>query len=172
MPFDYEKFSAECSVMSEDALQKEWQNYTRQIAGSSTTTAISICAAPITLGVSFIGLGIACPRIHNTRKKREIIQTHLEALSSTHHTQKHDVFRPMASSSTLGTATFRSAAPGAKLVVLVRAEHAIAAIEECATMVKAASHSTLDGVGAATDKVYSKTMRVRQVKRRCDGGLG
>jgi hypothetical protein len=165
MPFDYKKFSAECDVMSEVTLQKEWENYTRQIAGSATSTAISISAAPFTLGISFIGLGFSCPRIHNARKKRHIIQTHLEALDLTHHTRKRDVCGSMALSSAIGAATLGFAAPGADAVAAIGAEHAIMAIEESYTLIKVASHVVLDGIGEAVDEVYAKTMQSKASKK-------
>lgn len=116
MPFDYEEYKRKCSELSPEELQKEWENYTRQLAGGATSTAGSVLFAPFTAGVSLVGLGLSAPRVHNARKKREIIETYLQAHGTTHHTRKRDIAAPMAIAGTLGGLTLGLAGPGADLL--------------------------------------------------------
>lgn len=116
MPFDYEEYENKCSALSPEALQKEWENYTRHIAGGATSTAAPVLFAPLTAGASLVGLGLSTPRIHNARKKRAIIETHIQAHGTTHHTRKRDVVAPVAVAGTLGGLTLGLAGPGADLI--------------------------------------------------------
>ncbi|KAH6698161.1 hypothetical protein BKA61DRAFT_440296, partial [Leptodontidium sp. MPI-SDFR-AT-0119] len=154
MPFDYEKFSAECDGMTEAELHKQWENYTRHISGGSTSTAISVLAAPFTVGVSLIGLVLSAPRIYNARKKQEIIEVHLQSLGSTHHTRKRDVFGPMALSGTIGAVTLGMAPPGSEVIGEIGITHGIAAIVENPATVEAVVHVAADGVGAGLEEAH------------------
>ncbi|KAH7035738.1 uncharacterized protein B0I36DRAFT_429788 [Microdochium trichocladiopsis] len=86
MPFDYEAYDAKCAAMDMDQLQREWNHYTRLIAGGNMTTAMSTAASIPTGGVSSIGIVHAAPAIYNARKKREIIDKHFARLGATHST--------------------------------------------------------------------------------------
>ena len=105
MPFDYDKYREKCNGMTAEQLQKEWENYTRQISAGATSTATSILFMPVTGGASVVGVGLSAPRIHNARKKREIIEAGLKARGTTHHTRKGDVLAPMAISGIIGGLT-------------------------------------------------------------------
>jgi hypothetical protein len=83
MPFDFKDYEKKCRTMSSEELQMEWENYTRQIAGASTSTAASILLSVPTCGISLIGIGLSAPRLHNARKKRAIIEESLEARGTT-----------------------------------------------------------------------------------------
>lgn len=74
MPFDFKEYQTKCDGMSTEQLHKEWENYTRQVSGGATSTATSVLFAPVTGGISLVGLGLSAPKIHNARKKREIIE--------------------------------------------------------------------------------------------------
>lgn len=102
--------------MSTEQLNKEWDNYTRQIAGGATSTATSVLLAAFTGGVSLVGLGFSAPRIHNARKKREIIQASLEAQNATHHTHAKDVLIPMATVGAAGGITLGLGVSGAEFI--------------------------------------------------------
>jgi len=111
MPFNYAEYQAKTSEMSTDQLQKEWENYTRQIAGGATSTATSVLFSPLTAGISLMGLGLSAPRIHNARKKREIIEKGLQERGSTHNTRSRDVAGSMALSGAISVATLGLAGP-------------------------------------------------------------
>ncbi|KAE8445582.1 hypothetical protein EG329_013215 [Mollisiaceae sp. DMI_Dod_QoI] len=96
MPFDFKEYQTKCDSMSTEQLHKEWENYTRQMSGGATSTATSVLFAPVTGGISLVGLGLSAPKIHNARKKREIIEAGLKARGTTHNTRKRDVIAPMA----------------------------------------------------------------------------
>ncbi len=111
--------------MTAEELQKEWENYTRQISSGATSTATSILFMPLTAGISAVGLGISAPRIHNARKKREIIEAGLRARGTTHHTRTGDVLAPMAVSGIIGGLTLGLVPPGASDFAAVAAGRAI-----------------------------------------------
>lgn len=116
MPFDYEEYQKKCNTLTTEQLHKEWENYTRQISGGATSTATSVLFSPLTGGISLVGLGLSAPRIHNARKKREIIEAGLQARGTTHNTRKRDVIAPMAVAGTLGGLTLGLAGPGADMI--------------------------------------------------------
>ncbi len=152
MPFNYKEFSAKCDGMTVEQLNNEWNIYTRHISGGATSTAMSVGFAPFTLGASLLGLGLATPRIHNTRKKRVIIEAHLQAKGTTHDTRKRDVMGFMALSGTIGGLTLGLAPPGAEAVGTLGAEHAIAAIAMNPHTVEAVAHGVFDGVGFVAEQ--------------------
>ncbi|KAE9374921.1 hypothetical protein N431DRAFT_405984 [Stipitochalara longipes BDJ] len=125
MPFDYDDYQQKCNGMTAEQLQKEWENYTRQISAGATSTATSILLMPLTGGISAVGLGLSAPRIHNARKKREIIEAGLKARGATHHTRTGDVLAPMAVSGIIGGLTLGLAPPGASDLVAVAAGRAV-----------------------------------------------
>jgi hypothetical protein len=112
MPFDYDKYQEKCNGMTTEQLQKEWENYTRQMSSGATSTATSILFMPVTGGFSAVGIGLSAPRIHNARKKREIIEAGLKARGTTHHTRTGDVLAPMAVSGIIGGLTLGLVPPG------------------------------------------------------------
>lgn len=152
MPFNYKEFSAECDNMTVEQLNNEWNIYTRHISGGATSTAMSVGFAPFTLGASLLGLGLSTPRIHNARKKRAIIEAHLQAQGTTHGTRKRDVMGSMALSGTVGGLVLGLAPPGAEAVGTLGAEHAIAAIATNPHTVEAVAHGVFDGVGFAAEQ--------------------
>lgn len=150
MPFDYGAYQAKCNTLSTEQLQKEWENYTRQIAGGATSTATSVLLSPATAGISLIGLGLSAPRIHNARKKREIIEAGLKARGTTHNTRKRDVVAPMAISGVLAGATFGLAGTGADII----AGEAVGKGAEYA-----ASHVILDVAGATIEHKHDEHLK-------------
>jgi len=142
MPFDYEEYQAKCNTLSTEQLHKEWENYTRQIAGGATSTATSVLFSPLTAGISLVGLGLSAPRIHNARKKREIIEAGLQARGTTHSTRKRDVIAPMAVAGTLGGLTLGLAGPGADMIAGAAVGHG---------MEYAVAHTALDATGAVLE---------------------
>ena len=111
--------------MTAEQLQKEWENYTRQMSAGATSTATSILLMPLTGGISAVGLGLSAPRIHNARKKREIIEAGLRARGTTHHTRMGDVLAPMAVSGVIGGLTLGLAPPGASDLAAVAVGRAV-----------------------------------------------
>ncbi|GKT53964.1 hypothetical protein ColTof3_01303 [Colletotrichum tofieldiae] len=145
MPFDFKAYDAKCNGLTPEELQREWEHYTRLISGASTSTAISGIAVPFTLGVSTIGIAMAAPAIHNARKKREIIERHLQKYGMTHLTRKRDVLGSMAVSGTIGVVTLGVGTAGADAIATAGAEHGISAIVENDTAIKVVTHAALDG---------------------------
>jgi hypothetical protein len=152
MPFDYVEYQKKCDSLSTEQLHKEWENYTRQIAGGATSTATSVLFSPLTGGVSLIGLGLSAPRVHNARKKREIIEAGLQKRGTTHETRKRDVMGSVALSGALGGLTLGLAGPGADMIageaVGKGAEYMVA-------------HAALDGAGATLEHAHDKHSKTK-----------
>jgi hypothetical protein len=155
MPFDFKAYDVKCAAMNPEELQREWEHYTRLIAGASTSTAVSGLAVPFTLGVSLIGVGLAAPGIHNAKRKREIIEAHLQRHGTTHHTRKRDVLSSMALSGTIGVVTLGVGSAGADAIATVGAEHGISAIVENDTAIKVVTHAALDAGGMSIEHLYT-----------------
>ncbi|KAK3395117.1 hypothetical protein B0H63DRAFT_492118 [Podospora didyma] len=165
MPFDFKKYDAKCAALSAEELQREWEHYTRLISGAATSTTVSGLAIPFTLGVSMIGVGMAAPAIHNARKKREIIEKHLQKHGTTHHTRKRDVVSSMAISGTIGVVTLGVGSAGADAVATVGAEHGISAIVENETAIKIVTHAALDGAGMGIEHMYTHHKKERDAEK-------
>lgn len=147
MPFDYDDYQKKVNTLTTEQLHKEWENYTRQIAGGATSTATSVLFSPLTAGISLIGLGLSTPRIHNARKKREIIEAGLQARGATHNTRKRDVIAPMAVAGTLGGLTLGLAGPGADMIAGAAVGHGVE---------YAVSHTALDATGAVLEHTHDE----------------
>jgi hypothetical protein len=145
MPFDYVQYQQKVNTLSSEQLHKEWENYTRQIAGGATSTATSVLFSPVTGGVSLIGLGLSAPRIHNARKKREIIEAGLQLRGETHNTRKRDVVAPMAVAGVISGLTLGLAAPGAEM---------LGAEAGAKGMEYVVAHAALDGTGAILEQKH------------------
>ncbi|KAK3325936.1 hypothetical protein B0H66DRAFT_549795 [Apodospora peruviana] len=165
MPFDFKKYDQKCVGMSPEELQREWQHYTRLISGSATSTAVSGLAIPLTAGVSLIGVGMAAPAIHNARKKREIIEKHLQTRGTTHNTRKRDVLSGVAVSGTIGVVTLGVGSMGADAVATAGAEHGISAIVENETAIKIVTHAALDGAGMGIEHMYTHHVKEREAHK-------
>ncbi|KAK1993585.1 hypothetical protein LX36DRAFT_615653, partial [Colletotrichum falcatum] len=159
MPFDFKAYDAKCNGLTPEELQREWEHYTRLISGASTSTAVSGMAIPFTLGVSTIGVAMAAPAIHNARKKREIIERHLQKHGLTHLTRKRDVLGSMAVSGTIGVVTLGVGSMGADAVATAGAEHGISAIVENDTAIKVVTHAALDGVGLGIEHAHTNRLK-------------
>ncbi|KZL67468.1 hypothetical protein CI238_01039 [Colletotrichum incanum] len=159
MPFDFKAYDAKCNGLTPEELQKEWEHYTRLISGASTSTAISGMAVPFTFGVSTIGVAMAAPAIHNARKKREIIERHLQKYGMTHLTRKRDVLGSMAVSGTIGVVTLGVGTAGADAIATAGAEHGISAIVENDTAIKVVTHAALDGVGLGVEHAHTNHLK-------------
>ncbi|RYP71339.1 hypothetical protein DL770_008146 [Monosporascus sp. CRB-9-2] len=159
MPFDFKAYDAKCNGLTPEELQREWEHYTRLISGASTSTAVSGLAVPFTLGVSTIGVAMAAPAIHNARKKRDIIEKHLQKHGRTHVTRKRDVVGSMAVSGTIGIVTLGVGTAGADAVATAGAEHGISAIVENETAIKIVTHAALDGVGMGIEHAHTSHLK-------------
>jgi hypothetical protein len=157
MPFDYDQYQQKVNTLSTEQLHKEWENYTRQIAGGATSTATSVLFSPLTGGVSLIGLGLSAPRIHNARKKREIIEAGLQARGDTHNTRKRDVAAPMAVAGVISGLTLGLAGPGAEML---GAEAGAKGMEYIV------AHAALDGAGAVLEQKHDD-----HTKKKADAKL-
>jgi len=147
MPFDYKEYQRKCDSLTAEQLQAEYENYTRQLAGGATSTATSVLLSPFTAGVSLVGIGLSAPRVHNARKKREIIEAGLQARGETHRTRKRDVLAPVAVAGTLSGLTLGLAGPGADMIAGQAVGHG---------MEYAASHVALDASGALVEHKHDK----------------
>lgn len=159
MPFDFKAYDEKCNGLTLEELQREWEHYTRLISGAATSTTVSGLAIPFTLGVSTIGVAMAAPAIHNARKKREIIEKHLNKLNATHNTRKRDVLGSMAFSGTIGVVTLGVGTLGADAVAQAGAEHGISAIAANETAIKVVTHAALDGAGMAVEHKHTSHLK-------------
>ncbi|KAF6812098.1 hypothetical protein CMUS01_13140 [Colletotrichum musicola] len=165
MPFDFKAYDAKCNGLTPEELQREWEHYTRLISGASTSTAVSGMAIPFTLGVSTIGVAMAAPAIHNARKKRDIIEKHLQKHGMTHVTRKRDVLGSMAVSGTIGIVTLGVGTMGADAVATAGAEHGIAAVVENETAIKVVTHAALDGVGMGIEHAHTSHLKKKDAHK-------
>ncbi|CAH0046955.1 unnamed protein product [Clonostachys solani] len=165
MPFDFKKYDQKCAALTAEELQREWQHYTRLITGAATSTTVSGLAIPLTAGVSTIGVALAAPAIHNARKKRDIIERHLNRLDTTHQTRKRDVLGGVAVSGTIGVVTLGVGTLGADAIAAHGAEHGISAIVENETAIKVVSHVALDGVGLGIEHAHTNHLRKRDARK-------
>jgi hypothetical protein len=147
MPFDFEEYEKKCQTLTTEQLHKEWENYTRQIAGGATSTATSVLFSPFTAGVSLLGLGLSAPRIHNARKKRQIIEAGLKDRGTKHNTRKRDVIAPVAVAGTIGGLTLGLAGPGADMIAGEVVGHGVE---------YAAVHVALDSTGAVLEHTHDE----------------
>ncbi|KAK0715389.1 hypothetical protein B0H67DRAFT_645150 [Lasiosphaeris hirsuta] len=92
--------------------------------GASTSTAISGLLIPFTGGTSVVGIGVTAPTIHNARKKRKIIEKHLNKHGTTHDTRKRDVIKGMAISSTVRVVTLGMVHVGGEAIAAAAAASA------------------------------------------------
>lgn len=138
--FKFDEFDALCGELDGEQLQLKWQHYTRALSAASTSTAVATLAAGPTGGVSMIGAMIAGPLIHNARKKRQIIEHHMNIRGIEPETRNKDIYGPMGFSAVLGGATMGVGSLGAELLAVD-------------TVTKIASHAAIDvGVTAVEDK--------------------
>ncbi|CAJ0545110.1 Ff.00g085830.m01.CDS01 [Fusarium sp. VM40] len=165
MPFDFKAYDQKCQGLTLEELQREWEHYTRLISGAATSTTVSGLAIPLTLGVSTIGVAMAAPAIHNARKKREIIERHLNRLNATHHTRKRDVLGSMAVSGTIGVVTLGVGSMGADAVATAGAEHGIQTIIANETAIKLVSHAALDGAGMAVEHAHTGHLKKKDARK-------
>ncbi|KAK4458644.1 hypothetical protein QBC42DRAFT_151962, partial [Cladorrhinum samala] len=165
MPFDFKKYDEKCAAMTAEELQREWQHYTRLITGAATSTSVSGLALPLTCGISIIGVGMAAPAIHNARKKREIIERHLNRHGATHNTRKRDVLSGVAVSGTIGVVTLGVGSVGADAIATAGAEHGISAIVANETAIKVVTHAALDGAGMGVEHLHTHHMKERDAHK-------
>uniref|UniRef100_A0A8H7KAC4 Uncharacterized protein n=1 Tax=Bionectria ochroleuca TaxID=29856 RepID=A0A8H7KAC4_BIOOC len=165
MPFDFKKYDQKCAALTAEELQREWQHYTRLITGAATSTTVSGLAIPLTAGVSTIGVALAAPAIHNARKKRDIIERHLNRHNTTHQTRKRDVLGGVAVSGTIGVVTLGVGTLGADAIAAQGAEHGISAIVENETAIKVVSHVALDGVGLGIEHAHTNHLKKRDARK-------
>ena len=165
MPFDFVAYDQKCAGLTAEELQREWQHYTRLITGAATSTTVSGLALPLTLGVSSVGIAMAAPAIHNARKKREIIERHLQRHNAHHVTRKRDVLGGAAVSGTIGVVTLGVGTMGADVVAQQGAEHGINAIVANETAIKVVTHAALDGVGMGVEHMHTNHIKKREAKK-------
>lgn len=157
MPFDFSAYQKKCDGMTKEQLHAEWDNYTRQISGGATSTATSVLLSPLTAGVSLVGLGISAPRIHNARKKREIIEAGLQARGTVHHTRTRDVVGPMALTGAISGLTLGIAGPGADVVGAAAIQHGVEVV---------ATQMALEATASVAEKAYEIHTKTKDLKEQ------
>lgn len=165
MPFDFKKYDEKCNGLTPEELQREWQHYTRLITGAATSTSVSGLALPLTMGVSGIGIALSAPAIHNARKKRDIVEKHLNKFNMTHVTRKRDVLGGVAVSGTIGVVTLGVGTLGADAIASQGAEHGIAAIVENELAIKVVTHAALDGAGLAVEHAHTNHLKKKEAHK-------
>jgi len=138
--------------MTKEQLHAEWDNYTREISAGATSTATSVLLSPLTAGISLVGLGISAPRIHNARKKREIIDAGLHARGTVHHTHVRDVVAPMAISGAISGLSLGIAGPAVNVAGAAAVQHGVGVVATNAAL-------------AATAHVAAKTYGINSKEK-------
>ncbi|KAK6508048.1 hypothetical protein TWF481_006463 [Arthrobotrys musiformis] len=162
MPFDFQKYDAKCAAMSPAELQLQWEHYTRLISGAATSTAVSGVALPLTMGVSVVGVALAAPAIHNARKKREIIEKHLNSHGTSHVTRKRDVLSSVAISGTIGVVTMGASSLAADAVTSHAANYGIQQVVENELAVKVGTHVAFDAAAMAGEHAHTEHKRKKE----------
>ncbi|KAI9052428.1 hypothetical protein LZ554_003774 [Drepanopeziza brunnea f. sp. 'monogermtubi'] len=155
MPFDFNTYRAKCEHLSPEELDREWQSYTRQISGGATLSASAVILSPFTQGISLVGLGYAVPRMHNARKKMQIVESNLNTHGQVPVTRKRDVIIPVAISGAMDGLTFGLAGPGADMLA---GEAAGKGIEYLGT------HTALETFGQVVEHHYDRAAKKRKKK--------
>ncbi|KAJ5046531.1 uncharacterized protein L3040_003774 [Drepanopeziza brunnea f. sp. 'multigermtubi'] len=155
MPFDFNTYRAKCEHLSPEELDREWQSYTRQISGGATLSASAVLLSPLTQGISLVGLGYAVPRMHNARKKMQIVESNLITHGQKPVTRKRDVIIPVAISGAMDGLTFGLAGPGADLIA---GEAAGKGIEYLG------AHVALEVFGQVVEHHYDRAAKKRKKK--------
>lgn len=117
------------------------------------------------MGVSTIGVAMAAPAIHNARKKRDIVEKHLNKHYTTHVTRKRDVLGGVAISGTIGVVTLGVGTMGADAIAAQGAEHGIAAIVENDLAIKVVTHAALDGVGMGIEHAHTSHLKKKDAHK-------
>jgi hypothetical protein len=163
MPFNFDEYDAECSQMSLEELQREWNHYTRLITGSATSTTISSLAVPFTFGISGIGVLIGGAGIHNARKKRDIIDRHLCRYQEQHRTRKRDVMGSAMFSGAVGIATLGVGGWGAEVLLAEGIQHGVVTVADDLA-VKAVAHVAADGAGLGAEHMHHNSLKDEEKK--------
>lgn len=171
MPFDFQKYDAKCAAMTPAELQLQWEHYTRLISGAATSTAVSGVALPLTMGVSVVGVALAAPAIHNARKKREIIEKHLNSHGTSHVTRKRDVLTSVAISGTVGVVTMGASTLAADAVTNHAANYGIQQVVENELAVKVGTHIAFDAAAMAGEHAHTEHKRKKEAQKAEQQGL-
>ncbi|EPS37222.1 hypothetical protein H072_9119 [Dactylellina haptotyla CBS 200.50] len=171
MPFDFKKYDAKCAAMSPAELQLQWEHYTRLISGAATSTAVSGAALPLTMGVSVVGVAMAAPAIHNARKKREIIERHLNNHGTTHVTRKRDVLTSVAISGTIGVVTMGASSIATDALTNHAAEYGIQQVVENELAVKIGTHIAFDAAALGVEHAHTESRRKKEALKAQQQGL-
>ncbi|KAF3079179.1 hypothetical protein TWF102_002956 [Orbilia oligospora] len=171
MPFDFQKYDAKCAAMTPAELQLQWEHYTRLISGAATSTAVSGVALPLTMGVSVVGVALAAPAIHNARKKREIIEKHLNSHGTSHVTRKRDVLTSVAISGTVGVVTMGASTLAADAVTSHAANYGIQQVVENELAVKVGTHVAFDAAAMAGEHAHTEHKRKKEAQKAEQQGL-
>ncbi|EWC46361.1 hypothetical protein DRE_04304 [Drechslerella stenobrocha 248] len=165
MPFDFKRYDEKCLAMSPEELQLQWEHYTRLISGAATSTAVSGVALPLTMGVSVVGVAMAAPAIHNARKKREIIEKHLNRHGTTHVTRKRDVLSSVAISGTVGVVTMGASSIATDALSSHAAEYGVRQVVENEVAVKVGTHIAFDAAAMAGEHAHTEHKRKNELMR-------
>ncbi|EGX43943.1 hypothetical protein AOL_s00210g390 [Orbilia oligospora ATCC 24927] len=171
MPFDFQKYDAKCAAMTPAELQLQWEHYTRLISGAATSTAVSGVALPLTMGVSVVGVALAAPAIHNARKKREIIEKHLNGHGTSHVTRKRDVLTSVAISGTVGVVTMGASTLAADAVTSHAANYGIQQVVENELAIKVGTHVAFDAAAMAGEHAHTEHKRKKEAQKAEQQGL-
>jgi hypothetical protein len=152
MPFDFKSYKLKCESLSTEELQIQWQKYTREIASGTTMASTSVVFAPLTAGISSIGLVGSTPKMYNARKKRQIIDAELEQRNMAHHTRKRDVFFSVATAGTIGVLGLGLAPVGSEMLGAVAGEKGVE---------YAVSHVAVDVAGGVVEHKHDEDLKIK-----------
>ncbi|KAJ0298196.1 hypothetical protein COL5a_007770 [Colletotrichum fioriniae] len=173
MPFNAEAYDLKCRQMSNEALIARRSHYVRQLAGSSTATALHTAAGAVTAGLSWLMVPYDAARIRNARRKRRILERHAVERGLAVKTKKGDLLVPMALSVTFGAVAIEGAEVCADVLVgsTGGSSSSAAAATAAHGVVKGVAHVGLDAGVAAAEHAQAKQGKI-EVDERLIRGSG
>jgi hypothetical protein len=131
IPFNFKGHREECEKHSERKLKRELQHHTRVLVRTSVMASVSIAAAPLTAGMSAIGLVPASLSITNSAKKHRITKQTMKELEYSTKPRMRDIALGVLIGGTCSVAGLAFAGMGIDHVALVACDLVSAAVVHC-----------------------------------------
>ncbi|KXH51565.1 hypothetical protein CNYM01_09726 [Colletotrichum nymphaeae SA-01] len=170
MPFNAEAYDLKCRQMSDEALIARRSHYVRQLASSSTATALHTAAGAVTAGLSWLMVPYDAARIRNARRKRRILEKHAVERGLAVKTKRGDVLVPMALGVTFGAVAIEGAEVCADVLVgSTGGSSSGVAATAAHGVVKGVAHVGLDAGIAAAEHAHAKRGKMKGDERSIRG---
>ncbi|KAK1638909.1 hypothetical protein BDP81DRAFT_447811 [Colletotrichum phormii] len=169
MPFNADAYDLKCRQMSNEALIARRTHYVRQLASSSTATALHTAAGAVTAGLSWLMVPYDAARIRNARRERRILERHAVERGLAVKTKRGDVLVPMALGVTFGAVAIEGAEVCADVLVGTGGGSSSSAAAAAHGVVKGVAHVGLDAGIATAEHAQAKRGKMK-VEERSTGG--